>query len=91
MEGIDAREIANEQQRRARRPELRRGWLDGDAAPAAAPVRSSDDGRRKGSGSGSGQQRQRHGEGRGATAQWRVAGPIDPRRDITIMELLSRF
>ncbi|KAK9167035.1 hypothetical protein Scep_002226 [Stephania cephalantha] len=28
----------------ARRLELRRGWLDGDAAPAAAPAKSSDAG-----------------------------------------------
>ncbi|KAK9148212.1 hypothetical protein Scep_006969 [Stephania cephalantha] len=32
---------------------------------------------------------QRRGERRGATARWHVAGPIDPRRDTTIVDKAS--
>ncbi|KAK9104636.1 hypothetical protein Scep_021480 [Stephania cephalantha] len=42
------------------------------------PVRSSD--------AGEEERRQRHGERRGTTARWRVAGPVDPRRDTTTVD-----
>ncbi|KAK9132184.1 hypothetical protein Scep_011712 [Stephania cephalantha] len=42
------------------------------------PARGSDDGKEE--------ERQRRGERHGATARWRVAGPIDPRRDTTTVD-----
>ncbi|KAK9112209.1 hypothetical protein Scep_019728 [Stephania cephalantha] len=71
------------------------GGRGSSAAPKKlAPARSDDAGERR---SGAAAARGGNGgmaardERRGATTRWRIAGPIDPRRDTTIVELRSRF
>ncbi|KAK9125426.1 hypothetical protein Scep_014272 [Stephania cephalantha] len=95
IEGIDAREIANEQHR-WQRGGLNSGarWVDAVRLQQWHQRELVTPPRRSGGGSGSGAAaaaaaRQRRGERHGATARWRYTGPIDPRRYTTTMDKAS--